>query len=314
MKNLLKIFAFLVILTLSFSLLIGCGEKDKPEEEPEPEPEKVEEPEPTTGLNGYDLDFVSEMSDSMVSIEDIKGVKIIGEDDKAAYPDRYPKHEYTGDSFYISKTEITNKQFKTFIDNKGYSTEKFWSEDGWEWIQTEGHTEPAKFGDEAYNQDDYPVVGISYYEAEAFCKSLGLSLPTEEQWEVAARGKDGNIFPWGDEWDESKAHVNKSGPTSVGSTTSDVSPFGMLDMCGNVSEWTSSDYALYEGNDTKLPEDEETYVKGRKVVKGGNFKKANVPSYMASNRLPVDPTLRSRLIGFRVIGTKEALDKLSATE
>ncbi len=117
--------------------------------------------------------------------------------------------------FYIDKYEVTNAQYK-----------KFRSE----------HTFPA-------GKEDFPVVEISYFDAEEYCKSLGKRIPKAEEWEKAARGTDGRIYPWGDKFDSkniNSSEAAKEGPVKVGSFERGKSPYGVYDMVGNVSEWTDT--------------------------------------------------------------------------
>lgn len=114
--------------------------------------------------------------------------------------------------FYIDKYEVTNAQYK-----------KFKSE----------HTFTA-------GKEDFPVTEISYFDAEEYCKGGGKRIPKAEEWEKAARGADGRIYPWGDKFDSKKSNSSeaaKGGTVKVGSFEKGKSPYGVYDMSGNVSEW-----------------------------------------------------------------------------
>ena len=89
-------------------------------------------------------------------------------------------------------------------------------------------------------KENYPVVYVDYWDAKAYAEWAGKKLPTEAQWQYAAQGTDGRIFPWGDKWDPKKANVNSNGTKPVGSYPEGASPFGVLDMAGNVAEMTDS--------------------------------------------------------------------------
>ena len=213
-----------------------------------------------------------------------------------------PAHQVSMSDYYIGRFEITNKQFKSFVDAGGYDTMEYWIIDdayaepamtGWRWKQRENRTVPGYMlydGSGTYeywdlNKDPYwkdmtyssqadsPVVGVSWYEAYAYCKWLSdvtgktYRLPTEAEWEYAARGPDSNIFPWGNEYlapDEmcgdpgsgamANCAVKDSYETQltnrtmysdfsrntqpVGSYPGDVSWVGCSDMAANVMEWT----------------------------------------------------------------------------
>lgn len=131
--------------------------------------------------------------------------------------------------FYIDKTEVTNIQFKKFIDESGYQPKhasnflKHWKD----------NTYPD-------GEKNYPVVYVDYWDAKAYAEWAGKELPTEEQWQLAAQGYDGRLFPWGDKWDSTKANVGTSGAKPVGSFPEGASPFGVLDMTGNIAEMTAS--------------------------------------------------------------------------
>jgi iron(II)-dependent oxidoreductase len=143
--------------------------------------------------------------------------------------------------FSIDIYPVTNRQFKGFIDAKGYEKDEFWSEKGVQWRNQEKISEPMFWNDEKWNPPDHPVVGVSWYEAEAFAKWAGKALPTEEQWERAARGTDGREYPWEGGFDKEKCNTKESG---IGKTTrvtrypNGISPAGCYDMVGNVWEWT----------------------------------------------------------------------------
>jgi formylglycine-generating enzyme required for sulfatase activity len=89
-------------------------------------------------------------------------------------------------------------------------------------------------------KDDHPVVNVSWEEAVSFCKWAGTQLPSEEEWEKSARGTDGRAYPWGNRWEQGKCNIGTAGTTPVGAYPGDTSPYGCLDMAGNVREWTRS--------------------------------------------------------------------------
>ena len=126
------------------------------------------------------------------------------------------------DAYQISKYEVTNAQYAHIVKATNHHGEK-WNELA------------SQLGPKA------PVVLISWHDAQAYCRWAGVRLPTDAEWERAARGTDARLFPWGNQWDESKAVFNTRSAIPVGGLASDLSPAGCYDMAGYVNEWTSSD-------------------------------------------------------------------------
>lgn len=157
--------------------------------------------------------------------------------------------------------------------------------------QAKRETEPRFWRDERYKGPTQPVVGVCWYEARAYCAwltaQLGrlVRLPTEVEWEAAARGRDGRRYPWGEEWDPLRANTSESRvkrTTPVGVFVEDVSPYGVVDMGGNVGEWTSSLFGAgdfesvepefaypYRSDDGR--EDAEAGTEVRRVLRGGTW-------------------------------------------
>ena len=150
------------------------------------------------------------------------------------------------DAFLIDRFPLTNAQYRGFIEDGGYQRREYWSKKGWNWKEREEVSKPLFLDDPKLTVLSAPVVGISWYEAEAYASWVGKRLPTEEEWERAARGdRDAREYPWGDEFDPSKCNMREKGtgqPTPVGSYPGGVSPHGCYDMSGNVWEWTKSLY------------------------------------------------------------------------
>ena len=184
------------------------------------------------------------------------GKFIMGSDERM--PDEGPQHTVYLDSYYIDVYEVTNAQYKKFID----ATKR---------------RSPSHFRNRTYpaGKADHPVTEVTWYDADAYCGWAGKRLPTDQEWEKAARGTDGRMFPWGDEFDTAKANtpqrwekLHQEGDTMpVGSFPNGASPYGIYDMSGNVWEWTSSWYKAYPGN--KHPS--ENYGEQYKTLKGGSW-------------------------------------------
>ncbi|PDW03347.1 bifunctional serine/threonine-protein kinase/formylglycine-generating enzyme family protein [Candidatus Viridilinea mediisalina] len=223
-----------------------------------------------------------------------------------------PQHTLILPDYWIGKTSVTNAQFRLFVEGDGYQNQSYWTAEGWAWREQAMIHEPASWHDERLNRDEQPVVGVSWYEAVAYVRWLSATtghtfrLPTEPEWEKAARGPDGQIYPWGNHWDANRLnHANNNhnhiGTTSVWHFPGGASPYGALDMLGNAIEWCTSKwhqpypYVL-------VPEWTEEYLAGEqhRVVRGGSWGHPQVVIYAAS-RFSDKPSERSRINGLRVV-------------
>ncbi|MEO5780210.1 MAG: SUMF1/EgtB/PvdO family nonheme iron enzyme [Arthrobacter oryzae] len=142
--------------------------------------------------------------------------------------------------YWIDKYPVTNEKYRAFILADGYGNQMYWSVEGWKWKTKHNITVSEYWNSATWNKAGYPVVGIGYYEAEAYATWVGKRLPTEREWEKAARGEDGREYPWGDEFDKKKCNGNNlwAGKTTpVTQYPHGASPLGCYDMAGNVFEW-----------------------------------------------------------------------------
>jgi formylglycine-generating enzyme required for sulfatase activity len=190
-----------------------------------------------------------------------------------------PMHEVKLPAFYIARHEVTNAEFAKFLVAEGYGKKKYWSEAGWKYIREAKRDRPEKWDELKKSLGDdfdrHPVVGVSWFEAEAFAAFVGKRLPTEEEWERAARGTDKRKFPWGDRFEEGlrkKPAGEKGRTTIVGLNRRDVSPVGAYDMGGNVCEWTGSWYGPYPGTKAKSRYWGEDAKRRLKVARGGSWR------------------------------------------
>jgi formylglycine-generating enzyme required for sulfatase activity len=225
-------------------------------------------------------------------------------------------------AFYIDKYEVTNAQFKLFIDAGGYTTQAYWSMAGWSARTSGGWTSPYWWAAGTHHSGpawpDLPVVGVSWYEAEAYAKFVEKRLPTEAEWEKAARGTDQRTYPWGEDIDGSKANYSDSGdpyersttpvgfydgrlhPSPLFQTTSSPSPYGAYDMAGNVCEWVADWYqSNYYSAKTTPPNPPGPLTGSYRVLRGGAWYTG--PGYLRSAyRYSVySPDNRSAGFGFR---------------
>lgn len=178
-------------------------------------------------------------------------------DDHSAYVKIPAGKYYVGDEkkpitieepYWLAEHPVTNWEYALFVDADGYLREEFWSDEGWQWVQSEGITAPEYWRHPEYNAPNQPVVGVSWWEAEAFSKWAGVRLPGADEAEAAARGPQGFEYPWGDDWEEGCCNGGEAaldGTSAVGIFPRDRSPFGVMDMAGNVLEWcVDSDASL----------------------------------------------------------------------
>jgi len=207
--------------------------------------------------------------------------------------DTLPVHSINLPAFSIDKYEVTNKRYKRFIDGTGYKVP--WSQDTavaayiWDWQK---RIFPEGKGDD-------PVVLVSWEDAKAFCAWAGKRLPTEAEWEKAARGAKGKPYPWGNDWAKGKANTQESGlkqTAPAGSFKEDVSEYGVNDLAGNVSEWVEEWFAPYPGNPMTSYEERNKY----RVLRGGSWDYAHSIAN-GYNRQYATPQSQMTAIGFRCV-------------
>lgn len=196
------------------------------------------------------------------------------------YRDETPAHTVELPAYKIDITEVTMGQYRSYMEQTGKSSLKY-------------------MNNERFNHNDQPVVGITWQEATDYCATIGKRLPSEAEWEKAARGTDGRAYPWGSEPDATKANVRgkKDGyrySAPVGLDPYGASPYGIHDMAGNVWEWTADWYQPHPGN--THPSD--FYGKQFRVIKGGSWF-SNMDLARITVRGKSLPDRRSNYIGFR---------------
>jgi formylglycine-generating enzyme required for sulfatase activity len=217
-----------------------------------------------------------------------------------------PVHTFYVHGFYVDRCEVSNAKYKAFIDAGGYQDAAHWNPVGWAWRVANSITLPLHWDDPAHHgggiagNDQFPVIGVSWWEADAYCRWAGGHLPTEAEWEKAAKGgcetrdpaqcdgTDTPTYPWGELISGARANFQNSGDpydngttpvsyydgTSHGGyqTIDSPSPYGLYDLLGNVHEWCSSKYADYPYSSNDGREDPPaTYNEGERVVRGGDY-------------------------------------------
>jgi formylglycine-generating enzyme required for sulfatase activity len=198
-----------------------------------------------------------------------------------------PPHTVSIAAFEIDMFEVTNEQFEKFVAATGYVTD----------AEKAGETSWQYY---AKDKSNHPVVKVSWNDAKAFCEWADKRLPTEAEWEKAARGTDGRVYPWGNEWDETKANTKEAGyrgTTIAGSFPDGASPYGVMDMAGNVAEWTSDwfqPYPGYPGGDSEAQYFGEKY----RVIRGGGWF-SDKELVRATERSASSETLANDDVGFR---------------
>jgi len=193
--------------------------------------------------------------------------------DSAADSDEKPQHEVYLDAYYIDKTEVTNAEFCRFLNEQGNQ-----EEGGVTWLEIDSgdcliERSGSQFVPKA-GYADHPVIMVSWYGAQAYAAWAGKRLPTEAEWEKAARGTDGRIYPWGNEWDSDKCNSGERGlgkTTAVGSYPAGASPYGALDLAGNVWEWCADWYAsdYYRNSPASNPAGPDSGES--RVLRGGSW-------------------------------------------
>ncbi|MFN8444408.1 MAG: SUMF1/EgtB/PvdO family nonheme iron enzyme [Caldilineaceae bacterium] len=242
--------------------------------------------------------------------------------DKDAYDDELPQHKLYLPNFKIARVPVTVVQFAQFVKATHYKTTAEQKGSAWNWAEKDGKWQwleikgaywgaPRGAGSDVRNKQDHPVTCVSWHDAMQFCQWAEVRLPSEAEWEKAARGSNGRIYPWGNEApDQSRCNFNMNvgDTTSVGSYPKGATPEGLLDMAGNVWEWTISLW----GKDGSKPEFGYPYKAGDgrenlsagndvyRLLRGGSW--SYNPSYVrGACRNRSDPDDRDDDFGFRVV-------------
>ncbi len=245
----------------------------------------------------------------------------VGNDAAYGYSNELPQHSVYLSGYSIGKYEVTRGEYRRFMDAGGYSNPAYWSSAGWSWKVSNSRTEPyywaaaQDWGGDTFTQtDSHPVVGVTYYEAEAYCAWAGGHLPTEAQWEKASRwtGSYPNVYPWGNVWDAEKCnnyydHNSAGGgygryqTAPVGSYPSGASPYGLQDMAGNVWEWCQDWYSSGYYSVSPITDPQGPSSGSLRVLRGGGWYFGLDDDNRCANRDDDSPSLHwYGLGGFRL--------------
>ena len=211
------------------------------------------------------------------------GEFIMGSNER--WDDESPEHIAETGAFYIDLYEVTNADYKQFVEATGAKAPYHWPE-----------------GNLPKGKEKHPVVYVNWFEADAYCKWKGRRLPNEQEWEKASRGTEGWTYPWGHEWSLDKSnnpYKHSTGTEPVGSYPQGRSPYGLHDMSGNVWEWVDAFYLPHPGNTVPRAE----YGKDKRLLKGGSWFDClsygcglSAPTF---NRSFFTPEVRNNSFGFR---------------
>ena len=201
-----------------------------------------------------------------------------------------PVHALYIDAFYMDKYEVTNAQYKKFIDATGHKAPKYWS-------------------DPRYNAPNHPVVGINWHDAMAYAEWAGKRLPTEAEWEKAARGElSGREYPWGDKFTHNEANCDGTGGKDRWEHTAPVGSFapngyGLYDMVGNVYVWCADWYDQNYYADSPSRNPQGPYSGTFRVLRGGGWR-CQDNCLRCAKRYGYYPSETYQLIGFRCVAPR----------
>jgi formylglycine-generating enzyme required for sulfatase activity len=220
-----------------------------------------------------------------------------------------PRRRVALDGFHIDRFEVTNARFEGFVRATSHQTTAERERHGLSFLQyRDGRSLFVRIagahwrlphGPSSSTHPDHPVVQVSWNDADAYCRWAGKTLPTEAQWEKAARGTDGRRFPWGESWEAERANggMVHHGPVAVGRFPRGESPYGVADMAGNVTEWVADwfDASYYRRLPERNPRGPDSGT--QRGFRGGAW--WSVVDLRTTDRSGQEPESRADAIGFR---------------
>ncbi|MBN1966819.1 MAG: SUMF1/EgtB/PvdO family nonheme iron enzyme [Anaerolineae bacterium] len=222
-----------------------------------------------------------------------------------------PAHGVALDAYQIGRYPVTVGQFRVFVTAGGYATRRYWTDAGWAWRAANGIVQPAGWDDPRWTANpEFPVTGVSWCAALAYCRWLcevtgrAYRLPTEAEWEKAARGSDERLYPWGNAFDPALGNTRASGtghllPVTTSNPSGD-SPYGCAGMGGNVSDWTLSRFAPYPYADDGRNDPAGATLR---VIRGGSWQKPPLRARTATRGMN-DPFFQDHDVGVRCACTE----------
>ena len=197
-------------------------------------------------------------------------------------------HKVSLTDYLLGKYPVTNTEYRRFVEANGYQDKTLWTDAGWVEVGQK-QNEPRYWQDSRFNKPNQPAIGLSWYECVAYCRWLReetgqvFRLPTEAEWEKGSRGLEGQVYPWGDKFEENRLNAREGNQkvcttTPVGIYPTGVSPFGLFDCAGNVWEWCATFWKKPFPYDACENEWQIDYLEGQnlRVLRGGSWNyKAN---------------------------------------
>lgn len=178
-------------------------------------------------------------------------------------PKNTPAHAVDLPIYHIDRFEVTNDEFARFVKSSSYVT--------YADMNSTTKNNLQNWSEAAKGKGNHPIVYVTWNDAQAYCQWAGKRLPTEAEWEKAARGTDGRIFPWGNKFESGRGNFYESGirgTTAVGSFHDGASPYGVEDMAGNVREWVADEFLPYPGQSSTA---DRFFGKPHRVHRGGGW-------------------------------------------